>query len=600
MRATLLTILLIGFAPGGVFSQDITIKVDYPTVALVGEQLRIVWTVNTGGGDFEAPSFEGFYKLSGPNTSYSSSTQIINGKITSETSYSYVFYIQALREGKYTIPGAGYIKGGKTYTSQDLQIEVIKDEAARTGAATVKDATSSVPSEGAEIYVKVILSKREVYIGEPIAATIKLFTRIDISGVNEVKYPSFNGFLREEIPTPQITSLERENVNGTIYGTGVFQKFLLYPQKSGDLTIDPVQITVLIRQRSGINDPFFGDVFQQFTTVPKMIASEVATVKVKPLPAGQPADFTGAVGKYELKAEINADTVNINDAVTLKLVLSGTGNLKLADAPIISFPAGLEVYDPKMTLDIDNRESGTNGKKTFEYLIIPRTSGDFTIPAISYSFFDPAIGQYRKISTIPFKINVPKSEMQTSSPQIFGTVPGEDIRYLGTDIRFIRTNVPGFGKTADRMLTRRSFYSLYGFAFLAFIVIIIARREQVRRNSDRSRVLNRRAGKVASRRLAAAHRYLKLSETEKFYDETLKAIWGYTSDKLNIPVSELTRTRAVDSLIGRGLDKKLIDSLVELADVCEMVRYAPSSSSNPKKVYDEATRIIKELEENLN
>jgi len=450
------------------------------------------------------------------------------------------------------------------------------------------------------MYVKVILSKREVYLGEPIAATIKLFTRVDISGINEVKYPSFNGFLKEEIPTPQLTSLEPENVNGTIYGTGVFQKFLLYPQKSGDLTIDPVQITLLIRQRSGINDPFFGDVFQSFTSVPKMVASESTTVKVKPLPSGQPSDFTGAVGKYELRAEINTDTISINDAITLKLVLTGKGNIRLADAPIISFPAGLEVYDPKMTLDIDNSESGTSGKKTFEYLIIPRASGDFILPAISYSYFDPSIGQYKKTTTTTLTFHVPKSGVPASSPQIFGTVAGEDIRYLGTDIRFIRTAVPAFGKTADWLLTRRSFYSIYGFALFVFIIIIIARREQVRRNSDMSRVLNRKAGKVASRRLGVARRHLKLSEMEKFYEEILKAIWGYTGDKLNIPVSELTRNRAVDSLLGKGLDKKLIDSLVELADVCEMVRYAPSSSSDPLMVYNEATRIIKELEENLN
>lgn len=600
MRAGLFAILLFVFSSGVTSSQDITLRVDYPTVAIIGEQLRIVYTVNAGGGDFVAPSFEGFYKLSGPNTSYSSSTQMINGKVSSETTYSYVFYIQALREGKYTIPAASYTKSGKTYTSKELQIEVIKEESSRTATGTTKNAGADAPAGNAEMYVKVILNKREVFLGEPIAATVKLFTRIEIAGVNEVKYPSFNGFLREEIPTPQLNSLERENVNGTLYGTGVFQKFLLYPQKSGDLSIDPVQITVLIRQQSGMNDPFFGDVFQSFTNVPKMIASEIATVKVKPLPAGQPSDFTGAVGKYELKAEISTDTVNINDAITLKLKLTGKGNLKLADAPIISFPAGFEVYDPKMTLDVNNSEAGTSGTKTFEYLIIPRASGDFSLPAISYSYFDPGSGKYLRSDTKAFRIHVPKSATTGSSPQIFGSVAGEDIRYIGTDIRFIRTTAPDFRKTADWLLTRRSFYSIYGFALLIFIIIIVARREQVRRNSDKGKVLNRKAGKVASRRLTSARRYLKLAETEKFYEEILRALWGYTSDKLNISVSELTRNRAVDALLQKGIDQKLIDSLISLADICEMVRYAPSSSSDPLVVYGEASRIIKELEENLN
>ena len=177
---------------------------------------------------------------------------------------------------------------------------------------------------------------------------------------------------------------------------------------------------------------------------------------------------------------------------------------------------------------------------------------------------------------------------------------GEDIRYIGTDIRFIRTTAPVFRKSADWLLTRRSFYSIYGFALLIFIAIIVARREQVRRNSDRSRVLNRKAGKVASRRLTSARRYLKLSETEKFYEEILRAIWGYAGDKLNIPVSELSRNRAIEALLLKGIDQKLIDSLVSLADVCEMVRYAPSSTSDPSVIYEEASRIIKELEENLN
>jgi len=599
MRIRLLTLSLLFLIPGISQSQEIDFRVVYPTVAAIGEQLRIVWTVNAAGGEFIAPPFEGFYKLSGPNTSYSSSTQIVNGKMTSETSYSYVVYLQALREGKYTIPSAIYIKGGKTYTSKPLEIEVIKDAASKA-AAQSKESGTSQTSESADIYVKVILGKREVFLGEPIAATVKLYTRIDISGVNEVKYPSFNGFLKEEIPTPQLTSLAQENVNGVIYGTGVFQKFLLYPQKSGELIIDPVQITVLIRQRGGINDPFFGDVFQSFTNTPRMVASEPATVKVKPLPEGQPSDFTGAVGNYELRGEINSDTININDAITLKLVLSGKGNLKLADAPVLNLPIGLEVFDPKVTLNIDNTETGTSGKKTFEYLIIPRSANDYTLPSVSYSYFDPVSGQYKKTTTSQISFHVPKSSVANSAPQIFGSIAGEDIRYLGTDIRFIRSNVPEFRKRADWMLSRRSYYSIYGFALLLFIIIIVARREQVKRNADRTKVLNRRAGKAAVQRLKVARGFLKSSETEKFYEETLKAIWGYTSDKLNISVSELTRAKAIELLNKREVGQDLVNSLVNLADAAEMVRYAPSSSSEPAKVYDEASRIIRELEEKLN
>ena len=363
MRKLLLIFLSVLLLPNALFSQEISIRVDYPGVVAVGEQLRIVWTVNTSGGDFSAPQFDGFYKMSGPNVSYSQSTRIENGRRTSETSYSYVFYLQALREGKFTIPGATYSKGGKTYTSESAAIEVVGDASRRQTAPGTSESTSVQQSDGAEIFVRLILNKKEVFLGEPVAATVKLYTRIDISGINEVKYPTFNGFLKEEIPTPQLTSLERENVNGTIYGTGVFQKFLLYPQKTGEIIIDPVQITVLMRQQTGTGDPFFGDIFQTFSTVPRMVAGEAMKINVKPLPAGRPADFMGAVGDFDLRAEINRDTIQVNDAVNLKLILTGRGNIKLADAPVVTIPAGLESYDPKMTLNAANSESGTSGSK---------------------------------------------------------------------------------------------------------------------------------------------------------------------------------------------------------------------------------------------
>jgi hypothetical protein len=601
MRKLLLIFLSVILLPNALLSQEITIRVDYPAVVAVGEQLRIVWTVNTSGGDFSAPQFDGFYKMSGPNVSYSQSTRIENGRRTSETSYSYVFYLQALREGKYTIPAASYSKGGKTYTSESASIEVVGDASRRQTAPGASESTSAQQSDGAEIFVRLILNKKEVFLGEPVAATVKLYTRIDISGINEVKYPTFNGFLKEEIPTPQLTSLERENVNGTIFGTGVFQKFLLYPQKTGEIIIDPVQITVLMRQQSGAGDPFFGDMFQTFTTVPRMVTGEAMKINVKPLPAGRPADFMGAVGSFDLRAEINRDTVQVNDAVNLKLILTGRGNIKLADAPVLTIPAGLESYDPKMTLNATNSESGTNGTKTFDYLIIPRIAGDYTIPAVNYSFFDPASGQYVRIATKPFNLHAVNSGETVTNQQIYGRIAGEEIRYLGKDIRFIKTTPPQLRKSANWLLTRRSFFSLYGFAAMVFIVVVVARREQVKRNSDRIKVKNRKAGKIASHRLRIARKYLKLNDNEKFYEEVLRAIWGYTGDKLNIPVSELTRSRGVDELRNRGVTEPLIDSLLDLAGLCEMVRYAPSSTTyNPDDIYSEASRIIRELDEKLN
>jgi hypothetical protein len=583
-------------------AQEIVLRVEYPRVVTTGEQIRLVYTVNSSGGDFESPPFDNFYKLSGPNTSYSSSTRIVNNKRTTETSYSYIFYLQATKEGIFTIPPAKYLKGGKTYQSDPAEIEVIKDASGRSGAAQGEQQSETDQAAGdTDMFVKVLLSKREVFVGEPVVATVKFFTRTDIAGFNEIKYPSFNGFLREEIETPDLTSLERENVDGAIYGTGVFQRFLLYPQRTGVVSIDPVNLTVLLRQRSGISDPFFGDVFQSFTTVPRVLVSQPQTIVVKPLPGNRPAGFTGAVGLFEIRSEIDNDTVIVNDALTFKIELSGRGNFRLADAPSVSFPAGLEIYDPKTTTNVVNSESGTSGSRTFEYLIIPRSSGDFAIPSINWSYFDPAGNRYNTVSTAPVRFHVNKGDISQTGPQLLSPASGEDIQYLGRDIRFIRIPSGDLRKSGASVLSNRVFYSAFGFSMLLFALIILIRREQVKRNSDKAKLMNRRAGRIAAKRLKTAHKYMKSAENEKFYEEVLRSLWGYASNKLNISLSELSGEKAAEVMKMRGDVSGLSERLLELTNVCEMVRYAPASlGDDPEKVYERADKLIRDMEEQLN
>lgn len=594
------------FALFGLFAsseaQEIVLRVDYPRVVTVGEQIRLVYTVNSSGGNFEPPPFDNFYKLSGPNTSYSSSTSIINNKRTTETSYSYIFYLQATQEGKFTIAPAKYSKSGRTYQSEGAEIEVIRDASGRAGTSrgAQKSETGQVSGE-TDMFVRVQLSKREVFVGEPVVATVKFFTRTDISGFSEIQYPSFNGFLKEEIETPRLTSLERENIDGVIYGTGVFQRFLLYPQRTGEVMIDPVNLTVLLRQSGGVSDPFFGDLFQSFTTVPRVLASQTMSVIVKPLPDNRPSGFTGAVGSFEIKSAIDKDTISVNDALTFRITLSGRGNFRLADAPSVSFPAGLEVYDPKTTSSVTNSESGTSGSRTFEYLIIPRSSGDFTIPAIEWSYFDPAVSRYITISTVPARFSVAKSSVPLTGPQLFTPSGSEDIRYLGRDIRFIRSDAGRLRKTGTPVISSRAFYSAYGFSILVFALIIIIRREQVKRNSDKARMMNRRAGRIAAKRLKTAFKFMSMSENEKFYDEVMRSLWGYASNKLGIPLSELSGERAAQEMKRRGDSTGLSERLLELTNVCEMVRYAPARSvDDPAKVYERAARLIRDIEEQIN
>jgi hypothetical protein len=592
--------ILVPFFTNG---QDISVKADYPEVVRAGQQFSVSWTINTGDGDFVAPPFTGFYKLMGPQTSYSSSTQIINGKISRETTYAYVFYLQAIKEGKYVIPPALVTVRSKTYSSDSLRIEVISDGGSQQSANAgngKSNANEQIEEPGEDIFLNLSVDKKEVYIGEHVVATIKIYTKVDLSGISEIKYPGFEGFLKTDLNTPPLTSLKRENINGSIYGTGIVQQFLLYPQISGEITIDPVQITVLIQHKTGQSDPFFGDFFSTYTAVPKAVVSKALTVKVDPLPGIKPVDFSGIVGKATISASLGRDSVNVNDAINLKFVVSGSGNLKLANAPALKLPADLEAYDPKISDDLNNGQNGTTGQKSFDYLLIPRHYGDFTIPPITYSYFNSAARQYVRLTTPELRFYARRGKDQNIGVTVYGGVSKEDVKYLGKDIRFIKSDPGTLKKTGNFLSSKRSFYSAYAFALILFFGVLFVRREHIRRNSDLTSVRNRKAAKVAGKRLKEAGVFLKAGPSDKFYEEILKAIWGYLSDKLNIPVSELTKTNAVNSLKSNGIPHEELNNLTSIIDTCEFARFAPSSSeAEAVKIYDGTSRFIKLVENSI-
>jgi hypothetical protein len=581
-------------------AQDVSVKVQYPPVVTAGQQFNITWTVNAGGGEFAAPSFSPFYKLMGPQTSYNSSTQIINGRMSQSTSYTYIYFLQAVSEGKFVIPPAIFTLKNKSYSSDSLFIEVVGNGSQQKTASSNRAADQEVETGGKDIFVNLLLSRKEVYLGEPITATVKIYTRINIAGLNEIKFPQFNGFLKSDLNTPPLTSLNQENINGTIFGTGVVQQFLLYPQKTGEIIIDPVQLNVLIQQKSAQNDPFFGDFFSTYQTVPRMIASQSLKIKVNPLPGNQPDDYSGIVGKLDLKAVMSKDTVNVNDAINFRVTITGSGNLKVAAAPSMKLSPDIEVYDPKSTEDIKNGLNGTTGTKSFEYLLIPRHYGDFTIPPITYSYFNTSSGRYEQLRTQEFKFYARKGSDQNTDITVYGGVSKEDVKYLGKDIRFIKSDTGNMSVSGSLLVTKRLYYSLFILAVFAFLMILFIRREHVRRNADISRVRNRKAGKVAAKRLHEASLCLKNNQLDRFYEEILKALWGYLSDKLNIPVSEMTRTRIISALAQRGIEESEMSSLNEILDKCEYARFAPSSSgTEAASLYDGASRFIKSVENSI-
>lgn len=599
MKKILIYHLLL-FLAATLYSQDIKVEAEYPSVVEAGQQFSVSWTVNTRGGQFSAPSFEGFYKLMGPQTSYSSSTQIINGKVSQKTTYSHLYYLQALEEGSFVIPPASFTFRNKTYYSDSLRIEVVGTVANRQNVQAAGEEDTRIETANKDLFLDLSVNRREVYIGEHITATIKIYTRVDLSGINEIKYPPFTGFLKTDIETPALTSLKQENIKGTIYGTGVIQQFLLFPQVTGEITIDPVQISVLVRQKSGQTDPFFGDFFSTYQTIPRAVISPVVKINVKPLPGTKPDDFSGVVGNLDLKATIDKDTVTVNDAVNFKITVSGNGNLKLASAPTMKLSPDIEVYDPQVKDNIKNSINGTSGLRTFEYLLIPRHHGDFSIPPVSYSFFNTSTGKYETLTTREFNFHARRSTDESTGITVYGGMSKEDVKYLGQDIRFIKSELGKIARSADIIISKRSFYSIYAIAFLLFIGVLFARREHIRRNADITAVRNRKAGKVAGKRLREASACMKRGEMDRFHEEILKAIWGYLSDKLNIPVSDLTRNNAVAALKEKGIQEDILDNLAKILDSCEYARYSPSASgTEAAAIYEGASGFIRAVENSI-
>jgi hypothetical protein len=585
------------------YTQDVTVQAEYPSVVEAGQQLSVSWTINDAGGEFSAPSFEGFIKLMGPQTSTSSSAQFANGKWSRQTTSTYVYYLQAVKEGKFTISPAVYKLKNKTYTSDSIHIEVINgnvQQAVQQKGANADQNNTNVETGGKDIFLDLSLSRKDVYIGEHIVAAVKIFTRVNLAGINEIKYPAFNEFLKTDLETPQLNSLKQENINGTIYGTGIIQQFLLYPQVTGQITIDPVQISVLIQQKVGQSDPFFGDFFSTYQSVPRAVASKPVTINVKPLPRVKPDDFSGIVGKIDLKAGISKDSVNVNDAVNFKITVSGSGNLKLAEAPVLKLSPDIEVYDPKITDNFKNNMSGTSGQKTFDFLLIPRHYGDFTIPPVTYSYFNTSSGKYERFTTEEFHLHARKGSESAAGITVYGGVSKENVKYVGKDIRFIKTDPGRLSKSTNIIISKRSFASCYAIALLLFLIVLFLRREHIRRNSDLTVVKNRKAGKIAVKRLKEASACLKRGEIDGFHEEILKSIWGYLSDKLNIPVSDLTRNNAVISLTEKGISEEKIKNLTDLLDKCEYARYAPSASgTEASEIYEAASQFISSVENSI-
>jgi hypothetical protein len=581
--------------------QDVSIDADYPRVVSEGEQFAITWTINSQAENFTAPQFTGFYKLMGPQTGYSSSTVFNNGKFSKQIQSSFTYYLQALKSGKYSLAPATVKIKNRIYSSDSIRIEVVQGNQAPTaqggsGIEPDDNEAGRIAAKSSDMFLRVIPSSTEIYAGEPFSVTAKFYTRIQITDLSEIKLPAFNSFIREDVQIPPLTSLKRESLNGIIYGTGVKSQMILVPQIAGNLTIEPFEITAMVQQRTGQSDPFFGDFFSSYTNVPQVVISDPVTIKVKPLPSPRPADFSGIVGNIKMTASLSRDSVSVNDALNYKIVISGSGNLKLASPPKIVVSNAVEVFDPKITDNLSQSASGLTGQKVFEYVIIPREPGKYLIPPVTYTYFNPATAKYETLNAAERSFLAYGSFEGTVTPLFSGST-ATDVKYFGKDIRYIVTEPEGFKESSPTLISENYFLFLFALFFSLFIILITIRREQLRRNSDLIALRNRKAGKVATLRLREAEKCLKSGVSDRFHEEILKALWGYLSDKLAIPPAGLNKESASAELRRRGVDETQIDSLIDLLAKCEFARFAPSGSlSENDNIYRDASEFIKKLE----
>jgi hypothetical protein len=580
---------------------EIVFKASAPNAVVVGQQFQLSFVVNAEGKDLRVQEMPDFDVLFGPSQSKAYSSTWVNGQSKSETTVTFTYVLLAKNEGTFNIPPATIKVNNANFTSNALIVKVLPQDQANAAAQS----NASTPASGVsdkDLFVSMQVSKRSVYEQEGFLVTFKLYsknTQVNLSGV---KFPEFEGFLAQEIELPAEKQWSMENYNGSNYYIATLKQTVLYPQRSGRITIETGKLDVKVRVRTQQRArSFFDDFFDTYQDVNKTLTTAPVTIDVKPLPSGKPASFANAVGDYKMSAGINANQVKANEAVVVKLSISGTGNIRLVKNPEVTFPNDFDIYDPKVENNIRTTAAGVSGTKTIEYMAIPRYAGDFEIPAVQFSYFDTKTGTYKTLSSETFRLHVEKGEGgEGNAPVVSNFGNRENVRYLGQDIRYLKVKNINFQSNADLFFGSFMYYMCYLVPALLFIVFFIIYRKQVKENANIALVRTKKANKMAVRRLKNAGKLLKENKEEEFYDEVLRALWGYLSDKLNILQSNLTRDNVEAELTRYGVSESLISEFIEILNSCEFARYAPSQASDAMdKLYESTIDAIGKMENTI-
>jgi hypothetical protein len=584
----------------------VTFTASAPDAVVVGDQFRLSYTVSTQKvKDFRAPSIKGFEVLMGPSRSTFSNTQIINGNVTSESGIKFTYILMANTAGTYTVPGATIVADGNSMVSNSVRIKVLpadQSSQSSSGSGSGKSSSASSTSVSAQdLFVTANVSRTSVYEQEAFLLTYKIYTRDSRMGLDNVKLPDFKGFHSQEIERPANARWSQEHYNGRNYYTTVYRQFVLFPQQSGKLSIEPARFDATVEKVVQSDDPFeaFFNGGGNVVSVKKTLTTPTININVLPLPAGKPEGFSGGVGEFNISSSINSESVKTNDAITVKLIISGTGNLKLLHDPEIKFPEDFEVYDPKVDNQSKITPEGMSGSKVIEYLAIPRHPGDYKIPGVKFSYFDTKTKSYKTLTTNDYNVHVEKGAGNADNV-IANFTNKEDLKVLGEDIRYIKLNDVELQERGKFFYGSTLFWMLYIIPALILAAILIAYRKQAAANANVAKTRTKKANKVATKRMKAAGKLLSENNKEAFYDEVLKALWGYISDKLNIPVSQLTKDNVSEKLAASGVSEELTSELLATLDECEFARFAPGDAGKTMdKIYSSAISVISKMENSI-
>ena len=584
------------------------IKVQTHNVVAADEQFNVTFIIDgeSKPSDFTWNPGDDFQLLWGPQQGRSTSVQMINGKTTKSVQTTYSYVLRPLKAGKFTIARASAKVKGQDIFSEPVSIEVVASGSANRqtdgssqGGQQAQRQSQNGMIQDDDIFLTLELSRSNVVVGEPITATLKLYQKVNIAGFESAEFPTFNGFWSQEIEAPTNIEFVRETYDGQIYNSALLRKFILIPQQQGQIKIDPAELVCLVNVRvstggASIFDGFFDD----YRTVRKKVASKPLTVNVSPLPAGAPASFAGGVGEFRISAELSKDTIRTHEAASLLVTVTGRGNVSLLEAPKVNFPPDMEVYDTKISDKID--KGGTAGSKYYEFPFIPRSHGDFVIEPIRYSYYDVNQKKYVTLETPPIPISVERgNETDAGGIVVAGNVQ-KDVRNLGSDIRFISTKDPGLSSKGVFFVGSVLFWIILAVLAAAAAICWAALRHLAARRADVVGTKNRKATKMALKRLQLAGTFLKQNLYTAFYEELHKALLGFISDKLNMPVSELSRDRIAESLKDGNVNSGLTETFIGILDACEFARYAPDAGHEAMEAhYQAAVEVISSIDSEM-